>query len=318
MDEYEKLQKKARDEFEQRKKLLYAKFPRLAEIEDEMTRLSLEVARAFLKDTPNGEALLKKLHERQLDLKMEKAELLAANRYPMDYLDMRYQCRKCKDTGFINDKKCSCYKQKEINYLYMQSNIGDSVAKENLELFRFDLYSDASSEEGISPRENMKDIYRKCVNYIKNFNEHNINLLFIGSPGLGKTFLCHSIAKDLLDSGRSVIYHTAPDLIDMIRKYKFNFDKEEENEALMDEIYNCDLLIIDDLGTELRTAFSDLAIYSILSKRISKDMKTIIATNLSTDELVKYYSERINSRLLGNFTMLKFFGQDIRLKKREV
>jgi DNA replication protein DnaC len=233
-------------------------------------------------------------------------------------VDMKYQCKYCKDTGFLDNQKCKCYVQKEINRLYEQSNLGEVLDKENFEQFRWDYYSDLSEEGNISPKENMELIYFKCINFVKDFDKHNTNLMFLGKPGLGKTFLCNSIAKDLLDNGKSVIYKTASDLIDIIRKYKFDFENENSNEQSLNEIYNCDLLIVDDLGTELSTQFSNLALYSILNRRNVKNKKMIISTNLDIDEFTRIYSDRITSRIFGNFDILEFLGEDIRLKMHNI
>jgi DNA replication protein DnaC len=164
----------------------------------------------------------------------------------------------------------------------------------------------------------MQDIYRMCIDFVENFDKHDKNLFFIGSPGLGKTFLCNSIAKDLLDRGKSVLYKTVPDLIDSMRKYKFDFDNEENNTPYLNEIYNCDLLIMDDLGTELSTQFSNQVIYNILNKRIINSRKMVISTNLSLVDFQSTYSERIVSRIIGNFEACKFEGEDIRLKMKGI
>ncbi len=311
--QYELIRKENMEEIEARKKTLYDKLPRLKEIEDEMVKLSIDITRAILSKSNTAEVLIDKLKNKQLDLKVEKAEILSANKYPIDYLDSIYKCKLCKDTGFVNYQKCKCYKQREIYLNYEYSNLSFILEKENFEQFRWDYYSDDPDENGISPLKNMQEIYKKCIDFVEQFDEHNKNLFFIGSPGLGKTFLCNSIAKDLLDKGRSVIYMTVPDLIDTMRKYKFDFDKEENYAHYLNEIYNCDLLIMDDLGTELSTQFSNQAIYNILNKRIVNMKKMIISTNLSGVDFQSTYSERIVSRIIGNFEACRFVGKDIRL-----
>lgn len=311
--QYELIQRENIEEIETRKKTLYDKLPRLRQIEDEMVKLSIDITRAILSESHTAEVLIDKLRNKQLDLKVEKAEILSANKYPIDYLDPIYKCKLCKDTGFVNYHKCKCYKQKEIYLNYEQSNLSFILEKENFEQFRWDYYSDDPEENGISPLKNMREIYKKCIDFVEYFDGHNKNLFFIGSPGLGKTFLCNSIAKDLLDKGKSVLYMTVPDLIDAMRKYKFDFDKEENNMPYLNEIYNCDLLIMDDLGTELSTQFSNQAIYNILNKRIVNMKKMIISTNLSGVDFQSTYSERIVSRIIGNFEACRFVGKDIRL-----
>ncbi len=318
LNQYRTIQKKNKEETRHRRQILYSKLPRLKEIEDEMVRLSIEITRAILNKSQEASLLLTQLKSRQLDLKAERAEILSANKYPIDYLDDIYECKLCKDTGFVEYEKCSCYKQKEIYLNYEQSYLGPILHKENFEQFRWDYYSKEPDESGRSPLKNMQDIYKKCINFVENFDNHDINLFFIGSPGLGKTFLCNSIAKDLLDKGRSVIYKTVPDLIDSMRKYKFDFNNEESNMPYLNDIYNCDLLIMDDLGTELSTQFSNQVIYNILNKRIINNKKMVISTNLSIIDFQNTYSERIVSRIIGNFDACKFAGRDIRLMMHNI
>lgn len=314
LKQYELIQQKSKEEINQRKQKLYSKLPKLKEIEDEMVRLGIDITRAILNKSHNAVALLDQLKEQQLDLKAERAEILSANKYPIDYLDAIYQCKLCKDTGFVNYEKCNCYKQKEIYLHYEKSYLGPILNKENFEQFRWEYYSNKPDDNGRSPLKNMQEIYQTCINFVENFDEHDKNLFFIGSPGLGKTFLCNSIAKDLLDKSKSVIYKTVPDLIDAMRKYKFDFDNEESNIPYLNDIYNCDLLIMDDLGTELSTQFSNQVIYNILNKRIISNKKMVISTNLSIVDFQSTYSERIVSRIIGNFDACKFSGEDIRLK----
>ena len=315
LNEYELQREKSREELEQKKKSLYSRLPRLRDIEDELVKLSIDITRAILNKSQDPLVLLEQLQKKQMDLKIEKAEILSANKYPIDYLELKYRCKNCKDMGFIDGIKCSCLVQKEIISLYQQSNLGESIKHENFDQFRLDYYSDEKDENGFSPRDNMKDIYLKCVRFVEDFDNHNFSLLFVGSPGLGKTFMCNSIARELLKKGKSVIYQVSSELIDMVRKYKFDFENEDNNSSSLNEIYNCDLLIIDDLGTELPTQFSSLVIYNILNKRLLNNKKIIVSTNLNTDEIMKSYSERIYSRLFGNLSMYKFFGEDIRLKR---
>lgn len=318
MNEYEDIREKNKKELDKRKQELYAKLPRLKEIDDEMVNLGIRITKAVLMDEENREKLLEDLHKKQTDLKIEKAEILTANKYPKDYLQMKYSCKKCKDTGYVGSERCNCLMQKLIAHQYKQFKLSHRIVKENFENFNINYYSNEPIDGGRSPRENMQHIFMECIKYTKDFEQHNKNLLFIGRPGLGKTFLCNSIAKDLLDMGKIVIYQSAPDLVDLVRKYKFDFDNEEAGDEALKDIYVCDLLIIDDLGTELGTQFSGLVIYNILNKRLLENKKMIISTNLDVDEIIKTYSERISSRIFGNFLMYEFFGEDIRLKLQNI
>ena len=276
-----------------------------------MVELGLQITRSILFDDVDRKKQLDFLKEKQKSLIAEKTSLLKKNNYPANYLEAIYNCIKCKDTGFAGLEKCSCLVQKQIEYNYVQSNLAQST--DSFETFNINYYSDTPLENGLSPKKNMKQIYLKSIKFVQDFDSHNENLLFIGRPGLGKTFLCLSIAKELLKAGKSVIYQTAPDLTDLIRKRKFDFDNEEENDMILDNLNTCDLLIIDDLGTELSTQFSSLVIFNILNKRLLKSKSTIIATNLDVNEILRDYSERITSRIFGNFHMYEFFGDDIRL-----
>jgi len=318
LKEYEEIRDKNRLELEKKKKELYGKLPRLKEIDDEMIKLGLNITKSVLMNEEKRDILLNELRKKQIDLKAEKAEILTANNYPKDYLEIKYNCKLCKDTGYIGLERCHCLMQKLITYRYKQFKLSHRIARENFDSFNINYYSSKPLENGISPRKNMEHILMECIKYAKDFDHHNKNLLFIGRPGLGKTFLCNSIAKDLLDLGKSVIYQSAPDLIDLVRKHKFTFDNEDVEDEALKEIYECDLLIIDDLGTELSTQFSGLVIYNILNKRLILNKKMIISTNLDVDEIVKNYSERISSRIFGNFYMYEFFGEDIRLKLQNI
>ncbi|MPM40969.1 Chromosomal replication initiator protein DnaA [bioreactor metagenome] len=318
MKEYEEAREKSKRELESRKEELYAKLSRLKEIDDEMINLSISITKAVLNNTGDHEKLVEDLHKKQTDLKVEKAEILTANEYPKDYLQIKYNCKKCKDTGYVGLERCNCLTQKLIAHQYKQFKLSHRIAQENFDNFNINYYSDELMDNRVSPRENMKEIYFECIKYAQEFDNHGKNLLFIGRPGLGKTFLCNSIAKSLLDAGKSVIYQSSPDLIDLVRKFKFDFDNEEAGDEALKDVYECDLLIIDDLGTELNTQFSGLVIYNMLNKRLTDNKKMIISTNLDVDEIMKAYSERISSRIFGNFDMFEFYGEDIRLKMHDI
>lgn len=311
LNEYEKITERNRIDLEKRKAKIYYEYPRLKAIEEEMVKLGLDMAKSFLTEEGDKESQLAYLKKRQRDLIEEKTEILASAKYPHDYLELKYDCEKCKDTGYIGLKKCSCMIQKQIQYNYLQSNLGES--KEDFDHFNIEYYSDEPGKNNLSPHKNMQQIFLESIKFVQNFDNHNKNMLFMGRPGLGKTFLCRAIAKELLQSGKSVIYQSAPDLMDLVRKYKFSFDNEEESDEALNNINTCDLLIIDDLGTELSTQFSGLVIYNILNKRLMNGKKMIIATNLDVNEILRDYSERITSRLFGKFSMFEFFGDDIRL-----
>ena len=315
LEEYEKLQNEAKEMQKERIKEVYNKVPRLKDIDEKIKSLGVEMAMAVVNGS-NSEEIIKKTRDNITSLKVEKGELLSLHKIPLDFLEIKYKCSKCNDTGFIGSQKCSCFRQKLIDKLYQQSNLKEIVKRENFDTFNISFYSsDIYPGENISPRKNMEKIFTSCLNFVNNFDSIDDNLFFYGSSGLGKTFLSHCIAKDLLDRGKVVIYQTAPNLMDIIKSAKYD---ENSNKEVLDDILDCDLLIIDDLGTEPNhTGYSQLELFNIINARLLKNKKMIISTNLPLDDFDSIYAERIKSRIFGAFTLHKFFGDDIRLLKRK-
>lgn len=313
MSEYEKLQNEDVLRQQERQKEIYHKLPRVKEIDDEIYHVGIEIASSVFKGVDMGKLISEK-KKQILDLKIEKSEILSQNRYSVDYLEIHYKCQKCKDTGYIGSNRCTCFKQKLIEKYYQQSNIKDILRRENFDTFNFNLYSNQPyPPSGLSPRQNMENIYGFAVNYVQHFGSGSKNILFYGNSGLGKTFLANCISKSLLDMQKTVLYNTSAGLIDMLRAIRFDDSKDEHDEALS-EIMNCDMLVIDDLGTETMNSFSYSELFNIINTRLLKNKKMIISTNYTLDDLLKNYPERITSRILGNFEIKKFFGDDIRLK----
>jgi DNA replication protein DnaC len=312
INEYEKLQEEAKSLQRQRQIEIYHKIPRIKEIDEEISKIGFDIASSIFKGI-DVESYIAEQKKKITDLKIEKSELLTAYNYPIDYLEIKYRCKKCKDTGYVGNVRCSCFKQKLIDKYYQQSNLKDVLREENFDTFDISLYSDEKyPNKPLSPQKNMQEILMYSINYAKNFDKIYENLFFYGSSGLGKTFLCNCIAKDLLDSGKVVIYQTSSNIIEILRKLKFD---EEAPKDQIEELTNCDLLIIDDLGTEPNTTFSQSELFNIINARILGKKKMIISTNLSIEDLTKNYAERITSRILGSFTMFNFYGDDIRIKK---
>lgn len=294
-----------------RKNKIFSVIPEIKKIEKEIQRLCISLPMNSLKNTENIEKYIKNVKEQIMDLKIRRTELLVSNNYPMDYLELHYQCPKCKDTGFIGQKQCSCYKQKLIKIFYKNSNLINMLKENNFSNFNIEYFSiEKTEDEGKNPRKNMQKILMHMRNYIKNFNTTNDNFLFYGSSGTGKTFLSHCIAKYLLSRGFLVIYKTSKELFENLKEIRFENNKDLE-ELLMD----CDLLIIDDLGTEQITDFSKTELFNLLNAKLLNKNKMIISTNYSLEELPNIYSERITSRLFGDFILFKFFGNDIRVQK---
>lgn len=308
---YNQIREKEKADQRKRKEEIETIVPEVLNIERKVGKLSIELALTAMKSTENKEMLLDGIRKKITNLRVEKSELLVSKGFPVDYLSIHYQCEKCKDTGFIGNIKCVCYKKHLVQIYYENSDLKDILEKNNFDNFTFNYYSpQKSGNEPISPRKNMEEIVSKATNYIKSFNGTNESLLFVGNSGTGKTFLTNCIAKELIDKGVLVVYRTADDIIKNLRDIKFN-----NNFDLEDLLINCDLLIIDDLGTEQTTDFSRTELFNLLNKKLLTNKKMIISTNLSLEEILKTYTERISSRLLGNFNVLKFFGDDIRIMK---
>ncbi len=312
---YDRLREKNREILSLRKKELYEKSPRLQEIEKIMAQNSLLTNRSLLLNKKDPQEILDSLKNSHTLLKKERSNILTSFGLPTNYLDPIYSCTLCEDTGYVVTKPCICLKRFETKLRYKGSNLENVLAEENFDTFRLDYYNEESHGNEPSAREQMQEYFWRAMDYASKFEAHNTNLLFFGKPGLGKTFLCHSIAKDLMDNGHSVLYITASELMDFVRNSKFGFESGEAAPEELAILYTSDLLIIDDLGTEISSQFNNLVLYELLNRRITDKKKMVISTNLEIDDLTSLYSERISSRLFGNFEFFAFIGEDIRLKK---
>lgn len=318
--EYERKRDRAIYEQRIRIKKVYEKVPEIKKIDDEIKKTSLFISKAIIENPENYEKNIRDIKKTIEKLKMEKAYLLTENNIPLDYLDIKYECSKCKDTGYLsNGEKCSCLKQKLIDKAYLMSNIKDILKKENFQTFNINIFPDEVQEgETMSPRENMLNILSISEGFVNNFDEKNDeNLLFYGSTGLGKTFLCNCIAKALLDKNKIVIYQTAFKILEIIENRRFSKSKDKFQDHDYNLLFEADLLIIDDLGTELSNTFTNVEIFNIVNTRILSSKKTIISTNLSPKEISDNYSDRVFSRVLEKFIPLKFFGPDLRYYRWE-
>lgn len=312
--EYDRLQQEALDTQKQHQKEIYSRFPAIKQLDDQISSAGFEIASSIFKGQLSDN-FIKNQKGKITDLKIRKAEILSSNGYPVDYLELKYMCPKCKDTGYIGSKRCSCFKQKLVNRYYKQSNLQKVLQKENFDTFNMSYYSSNKvAGESLSPRKNMESIFTYCIGYADNFDKTEDSVFFYGKSGLGKTFLSNCIAKDLLDKGHVVLYQTASNLIELVRNSRFDGAKDSD---VIKDIEECDFLIIDDLGTEPLTSYSQSELFNIINNRILSGRKMLISTNFSLEDLLGTYPERITSRILGNFTMFKFFGDDIRLKNRK-
>lgn len=304
-------------ESDRRTHLVYEHIPVIWEYDKEISRLAVSAARkALLGDHTSKDSLREDI---ELISEKKKAALLAGG-YPANYLDEIFTCEDCKDTGFIGGKPCHCLKEQVVKLLYSRSELKEILQRENFDTFDYDYYSDSfiDSDTGISALENIEAVIDHCHYFIKNFDKDFDNLLFFGKAGTGKTFLINCIAKELIEKSYSVIYLSAVQFFDLLADYAFRRSNNTSvyTQISMDELLRCDLLIIDDLGTEMNNSFTDSSLFDCLNERLIHQRSTIISTNLSLEDLQKKYEERIFSRTTGNYTPLKIFGDDIRIKKK--
>ena len=318
MREYSRKQAENRRLLEEHRQEAYDRIPRLREIDSEVASLSAAKARSMISGLDRS---LEDLKAAISLLAQEREALLALNGYPSDYLEMHYTCSHCQDTGYINNQRCHCLKQASIDLVYTQSNLRNILQTENFSYFSFAYYPDSKDmidpETQYTPLEAAHNAVAQCQNFIRSFEKPDDfqNLLIFGNTGIGKTFLSNCVAKELLDQGHSVIYFSAHQLFELLTDQQFG-RTSDFSAADYRNIFDCDLLIIDDLGTEAINSMTTSQFFVCLNERILNQKSTLISTNLELTELATYYSERIFSRIFNNFTVLHLFGNDIRIQKK--
>ena len=304
-----------------RRREIYAAIPRVAEIDRQLRRTIVDIIAASLRQGSDPVPAIGAVRDKNLDLQAERGELLVAHGYPADALDDKPACPKCNDTGWRGAVMCDCLKalcaQEQIKELSKLLDLGE----QSFDTFSLDLYSPAPWRgSSISPRENMEMVYEICLNYAQKFGRFYFNNLFLsGAPGLGKTFLSACIARTVSENGFSVVYDTAVNIFSRFEDRKFSRDAEDTREA-RDETrryLSCDLLILDDLGSEMTTPFVQSALYTLINSRLTADRRTVISSNLSMEDVRRRYAPQIASRLEGEYRVLPFFGEDIRLLRKQ-
>lgn len=302
---YEQRRAKARHTYLEHRDEVWEKIPEYKEIEGKITDLAMECADRVL-DGDRGAIVT--LREEIDALTLRQSELLMAAGYPKDYLEEKYICPDCKDTGYIGGRKCHCLLQESLKIVYRQSNIEEVLKRENFDTLSYDYYTDEECER-------MKPVIDRCKAFVSDFDNRYENILLYGSVGVGKTFLTNCMAAELLKRGNSVIYFTSIRLFDTLSHSVFGYEEGESGEIQKD-IFTCDLLIIDDLGTESINSFVASRLFDVLNERDLRRKSTIISTNLSLEGINERYSERNFSRIFGNYIVVKPDVSDIRLKKR--
>lgn len=305
---YEEKQNKSRHLLEERTAYVYSHVEGYEALCDSISSISVAQGKKLLS---GDEGALAELRVRLKDLTKKKAQLLSEAGLPEDYLTPVYSCNDCKDTGYVNGKKCHCFKQAVIELLYEQSGIRSMLAAENFSTLSYEFYEGEDLERFKSAVETSKK-------FIKNFNSGYHNLFFYGTVGTGKSFLSGCVAKELIENGHSVIYFSASGLFDTLSKYKFDYKNTENLHKIYEDLFQCDLLIIDDLGTEYTNNIINSELFSMINERHLQKRSTVISTNLSLEDFRNRYSDRIFSRITSNYDICKLTGPDIRMYKKRL
>lgn len=305
---YEQKRENSRHTLEEHKAEVYDLIPEYKEIDTRITDIALESATKYFDGDKDAiESMRRELSE----LTNKQKLLLKQFSFPDDYLEEHFECEDCKDTGYIDgNKKCHCLTKEILKVLYKQSNIEEILARENFDTLSYDYYDDADIDK-------MKNIIGQCKDFTIDFDNKYENIMLYGNVGVGKTFLTNCMAKELIDKGHSVIYFTSIRLFDTLSHGIFHRDEEDEEYSdVLKDIFNCDLLIIDDLGTETINSFVASRLFDILNERDLRRKSTIISTNLPFESISDRYSERNFSRIFGSYKILNPNISDIRIKRR--
>lgn len=320
---YQRKRDQKEAELQNRKNLIYSENPELEEMDSRIKLLNLE----FTKNTVLGNKKAAEESKQALkDAKQKRAVYMQEHEIDPRDLKLKYECDICKDRGYVEKlgvfEKCICLRRLQDELRYRKSNLRKRVEKENFKTFKIERFDDHIKYE-ISPelkiertaKAQMEFILSRSLNFIENFEDSETkSLIFYGGVGLGKSFMCSAIAKEMMDRGKSVIYYTANELVDMLQLYTFDRDSFFKEHIIEDyrDLDDADLLIIDDLGAELTNNFVKTSLFNIINTRIIKDKKLIISTNLNPFELKDRYDERIFSRLIVYADAYKFVGEDLR------
>lgn len=314
MRNYEQKRLRSHDLLNQHFQTVYEKLPEYKNLDKSISERSVQYGKRLLNGDDQAMASLK---EELAALRVRKQQLLESAGFPADYLEPVYECPLCKDTGYVNGEKCTCFKREVSRLLYSQSNLSEVLAHENFDTFSFNYYSPnyIDPKTGRSARDVIEDALQVCKEFVNTFGNDFHNLFLYGDVGVGKTFLSNCIARELIEAGFSVLYFSSTALFDTLADHVFDKNNIDAHN-MYDFIYDCDLLIIDDLGTELTNSFVSSQFFSCINERLLNKRSTIISTNLSLESLADLYTERAFSRITSKYTMLKIIGDDIRIKKK--
>lgn len=320
--EYANMAKRRNELIEERRRTVYNLVPEIEEIDAQISSVGIRYSAKLIDGSIDAKELSASMEKELEDLKKKRNECLKKQGMTAKVFDVPYNCAKCKDTGYINGKRCACCKEKVKAFILdaaaQISNIPIDFEANGFRTADFSFYdSEVDPSLGVSPLANAKSIYRICHTYCKNFAKHYENLFIYGPAGVGKTRLTSCMAEELLNMGYCVMYQSSYRLFKFFEDCYFNRSTVKNAQILKDAIYDCDLLIIDDFGTEFVNLYTKSVLFDLLNVRISEKRPIIINSNFNISDLEPIYSERISSRMGGDFTLLRFVGKDIRQIKRE-
>ncbi len=313
MRHYDEIRDRHRNELDARIAEIGDKIPEIVELDREVAQSSVQAARARIVDPDTN---LDRYYQRLDEIAGERISLLKRNGYPADYLEMKYDCPLCRDTGYADGQRCNCFQKEVAKLLSVGKDISSVLEKENFSHFQLDCYSDRIKSEstGKTARETAEDAVFKALAFVENIGEPDNHLLIYGNTGVGKTFLSHCILAEAMARNYATLYFTAYDFFEIMAEAKFSHTSGQESGDAA--ILSADLLIIDDLGTELGNAFTASSLFRVVNERILNGKSTIISTNLMPDELSERYTERITSRIFSHYSLIKLIGEDIRIQLR--
>lgn len=310
-DEYTGKYLIARERADERLREVHKAIPELVKLDRELSLTGLEIFSASINAGEDYKARLSEIREKNGHLQARRAEILVANGYPSDYTDVKYECEKCSDTGFVDNKMCSCMKEALVLAGIENSGFASLIREQSFENFSLDYYKKNPSHYEIMCHN--RDFLE---NYAEKFDRKSSpSILMMGGTGLGKTHLSSAVARRIIEKGNDVFYTGAIDLFSTFEVQRFKSAYNNEPNELIERYFECDLLIIDDLGTEMINQFSVSTLYNLINDRLSRKKPVIISTNLTKDEIKKKYTDRITSRILGEYQVLFFMGTDVRAQK---
>lgn len=308
---YENKYKKAQDEAYARRAELWAAVPEVRELDRAIYSLGLEGVKATVGGGDNAPKKILELKEQSLELQKARAELLISKGYPVDYTSVHYECEKCNDTGYTESGMCDCMKRALIFASYESSGLGRLMKYQTFDSFSLDYY-----RQSVENYEKMKHNFEYIKNFAENFSTDKCeNIVMLGGTGLGKTHLSTAAAKTIIDKGFDVLYVSTLGMISDFEKERFGSGYSDTEVDNLGRYYDCDLLILDDVGTEVTNQFTASVLYNVINTRLSKGRSTVISTNLTSAEIRTRYWDRIASRIFGEYMPLAFVGTDVRQQK---